>query len=302
MASAGQILLVDAPAGLTKLALDQLTHLEQTWSRFLPTSDISRLNAAGGAAIAVHVDTLLLVTTMVKAWHLTGGRYDPTTLPALVASGYNASIDDRTRVTVLSRGAEIGGDLGQIQIDPASSTITLPPSLTLDPGGIGKGLAGDITARLLLDHGAKGALVSIGGDLVAVGQAPDPHGWFVTVEDPWTPEADLCTLQINGGGVATSSTRTRRWAQDGLARHHVIDPETGRQSDTDLAAVTVIAATGWQAEALATATLLVGGERALDYLTAHDAQALAITADGEIFSTLDADPEHDGPVPAPATA
>ena len=286
MASAAQVLVVDAPDGLTAQARERLEQLEQAWSRFIPFSDISRLNAAAGIPVTVGADTLLLVTTMVEAWHLTGGRYDPTTLPALVTSGYGSSIDDHTKTTKLPIGAEIGGDPDRIQIDPVTSTVTLPANLTLDPGGIGKGLAADITAGFLLEHGAKGALVSIGGDLVAIGRAPDPRGWFVTVEDPWTSDADLCTLQIDGGGVATSSTLTRRWDHDGHRYHHLIDPDTGIQSDTDLAAVTVVAATGWQAEALATATLLGGSERALDYLTAHDAQAIAVTNDGELLSTL----------------
>ena len=87
------------------------------------------------------------------------------------------------------------------------------------------------------------------------GRPVTDDGWLVTVEQPDPADGVLCTLAISGGGVATSSTRSRRWVLDGVERHHQIDPRTGRPSTTDLAAVTVIARAGWLAEVHATAAL-----------------------------------------------
>ena len=131
--------------------------------------------------------------------------------------------------------------------------------MTLDPGGIGKGLAADLVVASLLAKGAEGVLVSLGGDLAAAGTSPTTDGWLVDIEDPLDTERVVRTVTISGGGVATSSTTIRRWsAPDGGIHHHVIDPRTGRPSTTDLAAVTVVAPCGWQAEAAATALLLSG--------------------------------------------
>ena len=286
MACRAEVLLVDGNRALAHRAQLDLDELEMAWSRFVPTSDISRLNTARGRPVLVGPDTLVLVTAMVEAWHLTGGRFDPTTLPSLIANGYATSRVDPRRTTELPDEARSGGDLNQIVIDPVNSTVSLPVGLVLDPGGLGKGLAADLVAARLLERGARGALVGVGGDLVAVGEPPEPEGWLVVVEDPWDPGRDLCTLRIDSGAVATSSTRTCRWERDGISHHHLIDPTTGAEAGTDLAAVTVFAPTAWEAEALATGALLTGSADALDFLDGHDVDGIAVTDSGRILTHL----------------
>ena len=143
-------------------------------------------------------------------------------------------------------------------IDPVSSAVIVPAGIGLDPGGIGKGLAADLVVTELLEAGTAGALVCVGGDLAAAGTPPTPDGWLVSVEEPRDPTRSLLTFGLDAGGVATSSTLSRTWLQDGRQRHHALDPATQTCSDTDLAAVTVIARAGWEAEAHATAALLCG--------------------------------------------
>ncbi|MBE0528499.1 MAG: FAD:protein FMN transferase, partial [Thermoleophilia bacterium] len=119
-----------------------------------------------------------------------------------------------------------------------------------------------------------------GGDLAAAGTAPAAIGWQVSVEDPLDASRDLLTVALGSGGVATSSTLSRVWTQDGDRRHHVIDPVSGECATTDLAAVTVFARAGWEAEVHATAALLCGSERALAYLERHELDGIATTLGG----------------------
>ncbi len=286
MACSAEVLLVDGDTALAQSAERDLRGLEAIWSRFLPTSDITRLNTAGGRPVSVAQETLVLVTAMVDAWHLTGGRFDPSTLPSLVANGYATSRVDPRWTSVLPDDARSGGDLARIVVNLSSSTVTLPVGLALDPGGLGKGLAADLVAARLLDRGARGALVGVGGDLAAVGQPPEPAGWLVAVEDAWEPDRELCELRIDRGAIATSSTVTCRWERDGRSQHHLIDPGTGTEADTDLAAVTVMARTAWEAEALATAAMLTGSAGALAFLAGHDADGIAVTDAGRILTSL----------------
>ena len=237
--------------------------------------------------MAVAPETITLVETMKEAWDLTQGRYDPTILPILVANGYATSKVDATMTTVLSPGPHRTGAVDQIIVDPRRSTVTVPTGIALDPGGIGKGLAADMAVALLLDGGADGALVSIGGDLAAAGTAPEPEGWRIDIERADPGESPLCRATIDHGGVATSSTRSRRWDHEGRARHHAIDPATGAQSDTDLATATVFATSGWRAEAFATGALLAGSDAVIAYLDSHELSGLAITDDGGILRTED---------------
>ena len=158
--------------------------------------------------------------------------------------------------------------------------MVVPAGVGLDAGGIGKGLAADMVVTELLSGGTGGALVSVGGDLAAAGTPPAADGWYVAVEDPFDASRELMTLALDAGGIATSSTHSRPWIQDGRRRHHVIDPITRTCAQTDLAAVTVIASAGWEAEVHATAALLCGAERALDYLDSHELDGIVTTLDG----------------------
>ncbi len=303
MASELQIVVVGG-ADHDRTLDDALAHtvgllhdLEARWSRFLPDSDITRLNNSPGAWVAVDPLTITLVVSMIEAWSATDGAFDPSVLPILVDTGYRASIDDPWRVTILPDGqlVALGNDAGptmrDIELDRSGVAIRLPAGLTLDPGGIGKGLAADIAVQRLLDLGVSGALVSIGGDMTMAGSPPATSsaadGWSISVEDPDPSNGELCRLAVSGGGVATSSTRSRRWIQTGQERHHLIDPRIGEMSSTDLATVTVVARSGWIAEAHATAALLAGSDGAIDHLDRHGLTGLAVGLDGSRYATAD---------------
>jgi thiamine biosynthesis lipoprotein len=290
MASDVHIITTDAPASAIRTAVSLLAQLEQRWSRFLPDSDISQLNAAHGRPVAVDPHTLTLIAAMIEGHHATAGRYDPTVLPILIADGYRSSVTDPSNVTVIPSTATHAGTMHGIIVNGERRTVTMPVGVVLDPGGIGKGLAADLVVAQLLADGAAGALVDIGGDLSCAGAPPDTDGWIVTVEDPDDPGADVLTFATTGGGVATSSTRSRRWIAGGDTHHHIIDPGSGAMASTDLAAVTVVAPAGWLAEAHATGALLAGRAGIREYLDVHGLSGVAIDTLGTILATPDLGP------------
>ena len=189
--------------------------------------------------------------------------------------------------------------MGEVVVDHARSTVMVPTGTAIDPGGIGKGLAADRGVLALLAGGATGALVGIGGDLAMGGEPPVADGWLVRIEHADQAAGELCRVAVSGGGVATSSVRSRRWFVDGQEHHHLIDPSTGHEAETDLASVTVFAATGWWAEASATAALLADRAEVVRYLESQQLSGLAIAANGSVLRTHDlADIELNDPVPA----
>ena len=285
MSAHAHVILVDPAQGAEGYARSRLQQLERRWSRFLPGSDISRLNTSPGAIMIVSSDTIHLLATMKHAWRLTGGRYDPTMLCAINAAGYSKSRDGSGRTSTRAGSRGRGSTIADVAIDPATSAVVVPAGIGLDPGGIGKGLAADLVVTELLAGGTGGALVSVGGDLAAAGTPPTAVGWYVAIEDPFGSSRGLMTLALEVGGVATSSTLSRTWIQDGCRRHHVIDPTTQTSATTDLAAVTVIARAGWEAEVHATAALLCGAERALGYLESQRLDGIATTLDGTTSMT-----------------
>jgi thiamine biosynthesis lipoprotein len=285
MGTDARVLLVDPVEGAGAHARSRLEELERRWSRFLPSSDVSRLNGAPEAMVVVSADTLCLIATMKEAWRVTGGRYDPALLTAINAAGYSASYDGSGRASSTAGATACERSIADVTIDLATMTATIPAGVGIDPGGIGKGLAADMVVTELLHGGTAGALVSVGGDLAAAGTPPAPEGWFVAIEDPFDATREQLRLALEAGGIATSSTLTRAWLNDGRRRHHVIDPVTHDCSTTDLAAVTVVARAGWEAEAHATAALVSGSEWALDYLERNDVDGIATTLGGVTRTT-----------------
>lgn len=269
------------------VARARLDDLEAKWSRFRPDSEIRRLAADRFAHHGVSADTRLLLWRSFAAWSRTDGAFDPSVLDALVAWGYDRSLDEIGRRTAPADTVVAPG-LGRLEIDDVAGTACLG-GVGFDPGGIGKGLAADLVVEELLEAGATAVLVDVCGDL-AVGGPPAldgrvPAAWAVGVEDPLDPACELCRMQLTGGGLATSSDRRRRWQVGEGDAHHLIDPRTGAPADTDLAGATVLAGAAWWAEALTKAVLL--GDLDIVDLGQHGASGIGRRRTGEVVGTPD---------------
>lgn len=256
MGSDVHLIVVGGPRRLLGVGHDLVEELEARWSRFRPTSEVSLLNAMAGSPVRVSGPTLELVRLAVSAFRLTGGRFDPTQLGAVVRAGYDRSFERLT--SAAPRGnSPLRPGAPDIAIDPSSRTVTLPAGVGFDPGGIGKGLAADLLTDELIACGADGVCANLGGDLRVRGPAPDGADWVIGIEHP-LGRTSATVVALRDGAVATS-TRARRVlgpAEEG--RHHLIDPATGEPARTGIASASVIAAEGWQAEVLVKAVFLDG--------------------------------------------
>ena len=189
------------------------------------------------------------------------------------------------------RGAADRHDgVASIALDPIVRSIRIERGAEFDPGGIGKGLAADLVVDLLLSRGARGALVSVGGDLRAEGEAPEGQGWVVAVADPIEPDHLISMLALDHGAVASTWRTKRAWSVDGTPRHHIIDPATGEPAKTGIAGVTVVSGAAWHAEVLAKAAFLAGPERAAALVDANGAAGLAVTDDSTVIELGDLEP------------
>jgi thiamine biosynthesis lipoprotein len=284
MGTHARLLVVDEPAGLSHHLRDRVFELEARWSRFVPTSEISRLNHAGGAAVAVSPDTLELIAHAIQGWEATYGLFDPTVLGDLERAGYDRSFelittpsaDEPTTRSWLVRGCD------HIEIDRDQGTVRLPAGVGFDPGGIGKGFAADLVSAEAMDAGAAGILVDLGGDLRVRGVPPERTGcWRIGVEHPVSGDS-LGPVLLTDGAVATSSRARRRWSTaDGGRRHHLIDPLLGQPTDSDVLSATAVAANGWQAEVLAKAAFVGGPVQGIGLVGQLGGAALVLTSGGE---------------------
>jgi thiamine biosynthesis lipoprotein len=263
-----------APAAALEARRRMLEWHEQ-FSRFAPGSELCALNRDPRAMVAVSGTMLRLVRDSIDAARLTGGLVDPTLLPELRAAGYRRSLHEIGGPGTVSLAEALAvapprwpatprsdARWREVVIDPEAGTITRPPGLELDLGGVAKGAFGDILAATLGGHDS--FAVDAAGDVRFGGSHTLPRA--VRIAGP-SGAGVLHTFQLQEGAAATSGIGRRAWSDpDGRPAHHLLDPATGRPAFTGLVQVTALAPTGSQAELRAKAALLSGPDRGSTWL------------------------------------
>ena len=277
----GERVIIDQ---LMDLVPARMEILEQSWSRFRADSELSRNNAhAGNGELLISNDFRELVTCMQDAAKLTNELFNPTMARVMDALGYSVDFDRITTDSTAATSLPAIGSLSGIHL--RGNHLSLDSGIALDPGALGKGLAGDILCREFRAAGATGVLANIGGDVVASG-APGAQGWQVGVinelgHKELAHKEIIATVdtEADSFAVATSTTARRVW---GEGIHHVIDPRTGTTSDTDLIQATVTAEQGWVAEAYATAAMVLGFTEAQTFLNEMKISHYLVRNNGEV--------------------
>jgi thiamine biosynthesis lipoprotein len=241
---------------------------EQRFSRFLPASEVSALNASAGQWHAVSSELMDMLQLSMKYYFETKGLFDPSILSDLKSMGYDRSMDDIRAQggTTLSHASKRTSRpaFHEMELNPADNLVRMPYGMEIDLGGIAKGWIVEKAAHLLNSY-VSACGVSAGGDILFLGTPEDGLDWDVYLEDPRDPLRMLTQLHVGSGAVATSSVMKRTWSQGEKSRHHLIDPRTGESAETYWLSVTAIAPDVLTAEVYAKA-ILIGGDDALPNL------------------------------------
>lgn len=230
-------------------------------SRFIPGSELSQLNRDRRETVPAGPLVVELALAAREAGRLSGGLVDATLLDQIEAAGYRDSLVDGAAAAPgdppadeRRAGPSRGRAWDQIAVDRAAGTVTRPPGVAIDSGGIAKGLLADRVGTSLEVFPAY--LVDCCGDVRIGGTALRPRK--VLVEDPCGGEP-LHTLELRDGGVATSGITRRRWrGAGGAPAHHLLDPATGKPAFTGVVQATALAPTAFLAEVRAKWALLSG--------------------------------------------
>lgn len=268
-------------------AIARIHELDAKWSRFRTDSEITKLNFAAGSRHEVSDDTMLLVESLIGAWQATSGAFDPTLLPVLVQGGYQVSRHNPMLRTVLPLDAKAPGRPADIRIYPEVGEVMLPRGTTLDPGGLGKGLAADLVATEVMAGGATGVMIDIGGDLRVMGDpAPKQEGWEIRLSSG-VARASARNIRVVDGGVATTNRLRRPTTRVpiGGLEHDLIDPQSLRDSRTTIASVSVVSATAGWSEAISKVPFVLGMEWGAHRLKALGVAAVFTTSSGVSWAT-----------------
>ena len=256
---------------LARYGQELVVELEATWSRFNPRSEISGVNEQAGNLSIVSAVTYELIALAEHARTATFGVFNPLMLDQLVALGYDRTWSEVAGVqgSMVASGSA-SASIEPIGLYPEISAIRLPAGTRFDPGGIGKGMAGDMVSAALLEVGAESVQIELGGDVCVAGSSWTGGPWRVQLDDSDHGAPHPATITLAEGGIATSSVVRRRWRRGSVDVHHLIDARTGRPASTDLDSVTTVAPTLWWAEVVAKSAVILGSCSARELLEQHE--------------------------------
>ena len=184
-------------------------------------------------------------------------------------------------------------DISSLVIDENARTVYLSdPDMSLDVGSVGKGYAVEMAAQAAEARGLKSALISVGGNLRAIGTKPDGSQWSGGVENPWNA-SDVYTasssyvsgVNMSDMALVTSGNYQRYYVVDGVRYHHLIDPDTlwpARYFDS----VSVLSPDSGAADCLTTGLFCMSLEDGQKLIESLDGvEALWCTPDGEVIQS-----------------
>ena len=270
MASPCEILFATENRSLAGELLQQsyteAKRIEKKFSRYRTDNCIYQINQSNGTPVSVDQETAHLLDFAEQCYQLSEHKFDITSgvLREVWTFDGSDNIPDPIAIeAILPR-------IGWSKVKWLRSTITLPPGMEIDLGGIGKEYAVDQTARLIFKKLKTGVLINYGGDLYALGPLQNGEPWGVGVDDPQaTGIKQIGAVNLSKGGLATSGDARRYLLKEGVRYSHILDPTTGWPTPDTPRAVTVIADTCLEAGMLSTMAMLQGNQ-ARSFLEAQD--------------------------------
>ena len=254
-----------------------VSYVENVISRKIESSPVSILNKAGKAdneMVAALLGTCLSVSKDC------GGVFD-------VSIGAVSSLwDFDSEKNVVPEDKDIKAALKTVdytKINVDGSSVSVGKNQQIDLGAVGKGYACDVIKAYLKEAGVDGAVVSVGGSIVAYGKRNDNGDkWRIAVRDPDNESGYIGTIRLHEGFVSTSGDYEKYFEKDGKRYHHILDAKTGYPAESDLRSVTVVCDSGALSDALSTACFILGEEKSQTLLQKYGASAVFIDKDGNI--------------------
>ncbi|MCR5566450.1 MAG: FAD:protein FMN transferase [Clostridiales bacterium] len=263
---------------ILKDALEECGRYEQKLSRTIEGSDVWKINHAEGQPVEVSDDTVAILQCAGKISGMTGGAFDVTIAPVSTIWDFTSGKAELPDAEAIARAVEL---VDYTKITLNGNTVALPEGMMIDLGGIAKGYIADRIKEYLEKRGVKHAILSFGGNVVAIGDKPDGTAWKVGIQDIDGKTGDYMMVSRNSDGSSvTSGIYERGFDLDGVRYHHLLSTETGWPVQNELAAVTIFSKSSMEGDALSTAAFVLGTEEGLKLINSLDGiEALFISRD-----------------------
>ncbi|MGD2021071.1 MAG: FAD:protein FMN transferase, partial [Thiohalocapsa sp.] len=278
------------PAGLDDAALyerisAELASVNERMSTYQADSELSRFNVAETTDwFPVSAELVRLTDTALAVSTLTNGAFDVTVGPLVNLWGFGPEVKaDQlpSQAEIDAARARVGWDLLHTRVEPPALRKDRT-DLYVDLSAIAKGYGVDRMAAVLEDVGITDYLVEIGGELRGRGRNAEGEPWRIAIERPDAGRrAVLRVVALTDRAMATSGDYRNFFELEGQRYSHTIDPATGRPVDHQLASVTVLAERCAEADAWATALLVLGPARGMTVANERGLIALFVERFGD---------------------
>lgn len=278
----------EEPPDLAKIKLqvnNRLAEINRLMSTYDPNSELSRFNRYDGDDwFSVSPETAQVVSAALEIAARSSGAFDPTVGPVVNLWGFGPQkdlVEPPSDAAIADALENVGYQNVTVQMDPPALKKSLP-SVYLDLSGIAKGYASDSVSELLKELGFANSMVEIGGEVRTRGRKKDKRPWRIGIEQPDERSRRVhAAVRLVDAGMATSGDYRNFFEYQGVRYSHTVDPTTGRPVTHNAASASIVAATAMEADALATAVLVMGDERGYDWCREQGLAAMLLVRDGD---------------------
>ncbi len=250
-----------------------LTQFSQSLSTYIPDSEISTFNRSGSFRFTLPYFYPVLVKSR-EVYEATLGAFDPTVAPLVDAYGFGKNKVAAKALNVDSLLQYVGFD--KVTFDKACVSTT-QPGVKLDFNAIAQGYSVDVIAEWLEQKGIRHYMIEIGGEVRCQGRNDKGKTWVIGIANPKqaTPKERALekTVHLHNRAMATSGNYRNSFPKEGRLYSHIINPATGLMEQNSLLSVTIFAPDCMTADAFATAFLVMGLEKAQQFLRNHQTLA-----------------------------
>ena len=234
-------------------AVQEINRLDAMFSVGNEDSDVTKINENGSGEVSE--ETAFIMNRAMQVSEKTNGAFDITIYPLMELWGFTTK---NYRVPESSEIAEALKGVSYTNVSVIGQQVALTSGSRIDLGGIAKGYTSSRVIQIMKDCGIEHAIVNLGGNVQVFGTKTDGSDWRVAIQNPASENSYLGILSTTDKAVITSGGYERYFEQDGQVYHHIIDPQTGYPSESDLTSVTIVCSDGTTADALSTALFVMG--------------------------------------------
>lgn len=268
-------------AAAVNSAAREINRLDHMFDRGSEKSEVYAINTNGSAAVSE--DTAAPVARALEISKETDGAFDTSIAPIMDLWGFYTKEYRVPDETELKKALERVG-YNNISVD--NSTVTVDNGANIDLGGIAKGYLSDRITEIFKENGVQSGIISLGGNVYALGTKPNGSKWRVAIQDPLNTEQYIGSVSVSDTAVITSGGYQRYFIDNNTIYHHIIDPKTGYPANSGLLSVTIVGGDAALGDGLSTALFVMGLDKGSDYWKAHEGfDVVFVTDDGMIHIT-----------------